>query len=248
MAAEGILKLDDSICVSLEGMEISSWDTGALIVRTGDANPVGKQNSVHHGDLQLALLSRAQKLNNIELRFGSRVVDINIEETAVLVATGERVVGDLIIAADGVKSTVRQKVWPPEASSAQPSGEAAYRMTLPQQLLETDEELLALVQRPWARRWDGPDSHVVAYPLRNHQVLNVVLIHQDDSQVEESWATTADKARVVTAFQAWNTTVRKLINLAPDNVANFRIFLHSPSPVWAKGSVVLLGDACHAML
>ncbi|KAI9037687.1 FAD-dependent oxidoreductase [Aspergillus affinis] len=244
---EGVLRLEDSACVPLDGIELTQWDTGDLVTRTA-ANPVGKQNAIHHGDLQLALLDRCRQLENIKIRLGARVTDVDIEENAVLLATGERVVGDVIVAADGIKSTLKAKVCPPEAAKAQPTGEAAYRFTLSRDLLDSDEELRKLVERSWATRWDGPSRHVVAYPVRDHQLLNVVLIHPDDGQAEESWTSVAEKSNVISDFQGWNPTLRKLIDLAPAAVPNFRMFLYPPSPVWVKGSTVLLGDACHAML
>lgn len=217
------------------------------------ANPVGKQNSIHHGDLQLALLSRAQQMKeNIEIRFGARVADVDVAATSVVVGTtGEKLEGDVIIAADGVRSIIRPKVVPAEACKAEPTGEAAFRFTLPRKLVEGDEELLALVQRPWATRWDGPASHVVAYPVQDHRALNVVLIHPDIDYGygnEVSWTTVAEKRHVVEAFKAWSPILHKLIDLAPAEVPNFRMFLYPPAPVWAKGSTILLGDACHAML
>jgi salicylate hydroxylase len=177
-------------------------------------------------------------------------VDIDLEKTEVLVATGDREIGDLIVAADGVKSTIKHRICSPEALHAKSTGEAAYRFTIPRNRLEAvaDESLLALVQRPWARRWDGPAGHVVAYPVRNHQLLNVVLIHPDNDQTEESWTTITEKENVAAAFSGWNQTIHKLVDLAPTQVPNFRLFLYPPSPVWAQGSTILLGDSCHAML
>lgn len=248
--AEGVLKIDDPVCVPWDGIEIKKWDTGELVTQTA-SNPLGKQTAIHHGDLQLALLARAKEISgNIEIRLGTRVVDVDLTSTpnAVILANGERIEGDLIIAADGVKSTIKSKVCPPEAAKAKATGEAAYRFTLPRELLERDEELLGLVQRPWGIRWDGPDAHVVAYPVRGHQLLNLVLIHPDDGHAAESWTTVADKQDVMADFQGWNSTLTKLINLAPPEVPNFRMFLYPPSPVWVKGSTILLGDACHAML
>lgn len=246
-----MLQLNDKACVALDGIEVCRWDSGKLVVATA-GNPLGKQNAIHHGDLQLSLFNRAKKLSNIEIRLGSRVVDVNIEETAVVLATGERIVGDLIIAADGVKSTIKEKHWPTEAKLAQPTGEAAYRFTLPRSVMEKDEQLLSLIERAWAKRWDGPDSHVVAYPIRNHELFNVVLIHPDerlsDGRAEESWTNMTEKHHVVTAFKRWDQALHKLIGLAPDEVPNFRIFMHPPSPLWFRGSTILLGDACHAML
>ncbi|KAI9148931.1 hydroxybenzoate hydroxylase NtnJ [Paramyrothecium foliicola] len=242
-----VLKEDDIACVPLDGIELTKWDNGELVTRTS-VSPLGKQNAIHHGDLQLALLARAEQLENIEIRLGARVAGIDIETNTLTLVNGECVEGDLIIAADGVKSTIKSKVCPPEAAQATPTGEAAYRFTIPRASLESDETLLAMVQRPWATRWDGPARHVVAYPVRNHQLLNVVLIHPDDGRAAESWTTVADKANVVADFKGWDTRLQKLIDLAPAEVPNFRMFLYPPSPVWVKGSTILLGDACHAML
>lgn len=242
---------NSSVCVALDGIELTKWDTGELVTRTA-ANPVGKQNAIHHGDMQGALLARAKELSSsIKIRLGARVADVDIEASTVILADGERVEGyDLIIAADGVKSTIKTKVCPPEAARAQPTGEAAYRFTLDRSLLESDEELLSLVKRPWATRWDGPGRHVVAYPVRDHQRLNLVLIHPDDggAHSEESWTSVTDKQNVVADFEGWDARLLKLIALAPAEVPNFRMFAHPPCPVWFKGSTMLLGDACHAML
>lgn len=198
--------------------------------------------------MQQALLARATQLDNISIRLGARAMDVEIDSNTVLLHNGEHVEGDVIIAADGVKSIIKPKICPPGASKAQSTGEAAYRFTLARDLLKDDEELLDLVQRSWATRWDGPSRHVVAYPVRNHQLLNVVLIHPDDGNTEESWTTVADKQDVIEHYQDWNSTLNKLIQLAPTQVPNFRMFLYPPSPVWVKGSTILLGDACHAML
>lgn len=245
--SEGVLQANDTACVPLDGIEITKWDTGELITRTA-ANPVGKQNAVHHGDMQLALLARAQELSNVEIRLGARVVDVDIEATVAFLSDGQRVAGDLIIAADGVKSTLKAKVCPPEAVVPLPTGEAAYRFTLSRDLLESDPRLQELVQRSWATRWDGPSRHVVAYPVQNHRLLNVVLIHPDNGDAEESWTSVTDKQNVLTDYQGWDPTLLKLVALAPPEVPNFRMFIYPPAPVWVKGSTILLGDACHAML
>lgn len=257
--AEGVLQLNDEACVALDGIELRNWGTGDLITKTA-ANPAGKQNAIHHGDLQLALLSRAQTFPNIEIQMNARVVDIDIEATSVTTSTGKQQSADLIVAADGVRSTIKPYVCPPEAAKAVPTGDAAYRFTLPRQLLELQstsndysgpdqDALLRLIRRPWASRWDGPCKHVVVYPIRNHQLLNIVLIHPDrEGQAEESWTSMADKAHVAEDFRGWDPRLRKLIELAPQKVANFRLFVHEVCPVWHKGHTVLLGDACHAML
>lgn len=165
--------------------------------------------SIHRGDLELALVSRARELDNIEIKLGSRVVDVDTDSPAVYIDTGERINGDLVIVADGVNSTLKWKICPSELETAQSTGDAAYRLILPRQLLEKDDELLALVQQAWVKRWDGPGGHVIAYPVHNRELLNVVFVHPDDEdRAEESWKSMTEKHRVVAAFQGWNSVLR----------------------------------------
>ncbi|KAG0645562.1 FAD-dependent monooxygenase [Hyphodiscus hymeniophilus] len=243
--SEKVLAAEDPTCYEAEGFEVRRWDTGDVITRT--PFPAEKKMiPVLHSDLKSALVSRAREMDNVEIKFGSRVADVETGGPEVTLATGERISGDLIIIADGVGSSLKWKVCPSKLERAQSTGEAAYRLVLSRQLLEKDEELLALVQRPWATRWDGPRGKIMAYPIHNFELLNMVLLHPAEN-AEESWNSTIQKHHVLADFQAWNSVVRKLIDLAPDNVPNFRVLTHSPSPAWVNGSVMLLGDACHAM-
>jgi salicylate hydroxylase len=202
--------------------------------------------TILHGDLQRALTLRAQTLNDVTIRLGSRVVDIGTNSPEVYLVSGERIAGDLIIVADGVNSKLKWKVCPSELEKAEFTGYASYRLVLPRKMLENDENLLTLVQSNWMKRWDGPHGHIIAYPVHNREILNVVL-HHPDKDAEESWTSTIEKQHVAAAFENWDSVLRKLIDLAPLEVPNFRIFTHSPTPAWVKGSVILLGDACHAM-
>jgi salicylate hydroxylase len=156
----------------------------------------------------MALFQRAQELENVEIRLGSRVADIDINSPAVYIASGERISGDLIIVADGVNSTLKWKICPSESETAEPTGDAAYRLILPRQLLEEDEDLLALVQQSWVKRWDGPNGHVIVYPVHNGELLNVVLIHPDDGLAEESWKSVTEKHHVVSAFKGWDLVLQ----------------------------------------
>jgi salicylate hydroxylase len=202
-----VLQSDDPAWCSTEGFEIRRWDTGEVLARTA-APSTANFVTIHRGDLQLALFQRAQKLENAEVRLRTRVVDIDVNSTTVYLTTGERITGDLIIVADGVNSTLKWKICPSESETAEPTGDAAYRLILPRRVLENDEELLALVQQPWVKRWDGPNGHVIVYPVHNGELLNVVLIHPDDGLAEESWKSVTEKHHVVTAFEGWDLVLQ----------------------------------------
>jgi salicylate hydroxylase len=195
-----VLQSDDPAWGSTEGFEIRHWNTGEVLARTA-APSTANLVTIHRGDLQLALFQRAQKFENVEIRLSSRVADIDVNSPAVYIASGERISGDLIIVADGVNSTLKWKICPSESETAEPTGDAAYRLILPRQLLEKDEELLALVQQSWVKRWDGPNGHIIIYPVHNGELLNVVLIHPDDGLAEESWKSVTEKHHVITAFK-----------------------------------------------
>jgi salicylate hydroxylase len=191
----------------MEGFETRRWDTGEVVARTM-APPTANPVTIHRGDLQMALLSRARKMDNLEVRLGSRIVEIDIDSPAVHVATGERISGDLVIVADGVNSKLKGKICPSESEIAQPTGDAAYRLIYPSQLLENDEELISLVQESWTKRWGGPHGQIVAYPVHNREFLNMVLLYPDDGRAEESWTSVTEKHHVVAAYQNWDPVIK----------------------------------------
>ena len=120
---------------------------------------------------------------------------------------------------------------------------------LPRHIMEEDPELKKLIDEPQATRWLGPERHIIAYPVRKHELYNVVLLHPDGHGVEESWTTKGSKQAMVDNYDGWDSKVRKLIDLVDDNeVLEWKLCLHRPLKTWIRGSVALIGDACHPML
>jgi 2-polyprenyl-6-methoxyphenol hydroxylase-like FAD-dependent oxidoreductase len=60
-----------------------------------------------HADLY-EILSAHARAAGVEMRSGARVVEVDAAAPAVMLATGERVAGDIIVGADGTASVVRQ--------------------------------------------------------------------------------------------------------------------------------------------
>jgi hypothetical protein len=103
---------------------------------------------------------------------------------------------------------MKWKIYPSESETAQPTGNAAYRLILPRRLLEKYEESIALVPEVWIDRWDAFGGYIISYPVHNRELLNVVLIYPDDDQTEDSWRSTTEKRHVVTAFREWNLVLQ----------------------------------------
>lgn len=207
----------------------------------------GQQVVIHRADLHNALIHKALSLPNIKLCENSPVTSVQFHPASVTLADGSVVRGDVVIGADGIKSIVRKHLH--EDSKAIATGDAAYRIILPRNVMEQDPELKALVDEPQATRWVGPSRHIIAYPVRKHNLYNVVLLHPDRGGVEESWTTKGSKQAMVDNYSGWDQRVRKLIDLVSDDeVLEWKLCLHSPLRTWIRGSVALIGDACHPML
>ncbi len=192
---------------------------------------------VHRADLQQALVAAVPAE---AVRLGTAVVAIDQDDDAAYVTTGsgERLGADLVVAADGVRSAVRQ--WLFGADEAVYSGTAAYRALLPAGEVR-DLEL------PEYGGWFGPGRHVVHYWVRRGELLNVVGVFETEAAAQESWTARAEPGEQVRAFAGWDSRVLSLLERA-GQVFRYGIYTRAPLTRWTTGRVALLGDSAHAMV
>ncbi|KAJ5550541.1 Monooxygenase FAD-binding [Penicillium sp. DV-2018c] len=245
----GVSDLIHAQDVALEHIHVRRWDSGQLLGTMPVNKTFGQQVVIHRADLHNAIISKALSLPNVTLRENSPVTDVHFSPASVTLLTGETLHADVVIGADGIKSTVRSVLLEDSTINAVPTGDAAYRIMLPRETMLQDPELKSLVDEPQATRWLGPQRHIIAYPVRKHELYNVVLLHPDSSSVEESWTTKGSKQAMIDHYDGWDSKVRKLIDLVDDEeVLEWKLCLHRPLRTWIRGCVALLGDACHPML
>jgi salicylate hydroxylase len=113
---------------------------------------------VFRPDYHRVLLQAAQRSGAL-VRKNSEVKTYLPEEKAVLLADGTKITGDLIIAADGVKSIARREL----GLSTEPheTGDTCFRVVIPAEKLRSDPELSELSTRPGFEQWLGPDHHII---------------------------------------------------------------------------------------
>lgn len=233
----------------MEYIHVRRWQDGSLLGKMPVNKTYGQQVVVHRADLHNALIEKAMALENVQVRVNSTVTRVQFDPPAVTLADGTMVQADVVLAADGIKSSIRDQLLGKDATKAIPTGDAAYRIMLPRCAMENDPELKQLIDEPQATRWIGPYRHIIAYPVRNHQLYNIVLLHPDRTDVEESWTTRGSKQMMVDNYRGWDRRVTKLIDLVKDNeVLEWKLCQHPPLKTWIRGRVALLGDACHPML
>jgi salicylate hydroxylase len=223
--------------------EFRSWASGERILRT----PLGKTAEAafgapyyhaHRAEL-LDLLVEALGPEGIHL--GHEVVSV-AETNGIVSATSNRgltVKGDVLIGADGIHSFLRKTLFGPDVPKD--SGNTAWRGTLP------SERLASLSLERISGVWFGPARSFVHYFISAGHTFNWIGIGRSASYSQESWTAQGKVGDALAEFDGWHPQVRTIIQ-ATDRLLKMSLFDREALPEWQRGRMVLLGDACHAML
>ena len=96
----------------------------------------------------------------------------------------------------------------------------------------------------------GPDGLALTFPVAGGKLLNVVAFVTDPKQwpYVEKFTAPAKKSDAVRAFEGFNSTVRSIIDMLPDELNKWAVFdtYDHPLPTFIKGRIALSGDAAHA--
>ena len=233
---------------ALTGAELGALRLGATAVeRYGAAYA-----TIHRADLHGLLLDVARKSSLVHLNLDHQVERHEEQGDAVTVrlVRGDgkviEVEGDALIGADGLRSGTRTQLLGEAATRV--SGHLAYRAVLrqdalPQALRSNDVTV-----------WLGPNLHVVQYPLRRGELLNLVAIRHGQPPADlDSWDHRVNAADLESALAQTCTPLQDLVRAVPQVGEGWRLWpLLDRPPVagpqeMARGLVALLGDAAHPM-
>lgn len=191
---------------------------------------------IHRADLQSALVKAAEQSGLVRLLLSSR---IDAAERADLPSHIEDAAGkrpDIIIAADGVWSAARPLLGP--RRSLRPTGQLAWRM------MTTADAAKALFKPFDLTAFLAPGAHLVAYPLKHHGLVNLVAITAGGSD-DRSWSQAGSDVDFQHGFRHWSPTLLRLLRDA-EQLGCWPI-CEVPDGPWQDESLVLIGDAGHAM-
>ena len=195
---------------------------------------------IHRADLIEVLSSALHEIAPDALLLGTRVE--GLDDDAVLLRKGERLGGDVIVAADGLRSVLRARAFGEQ--SVRYTGMLAFRATVPKAVLGSE------VPPPSTCVWAGPGRHAVTYYVRRGETANFVGVVEKDLEHPDqldSWDTRGSVNQALEDFSGWQPVIERLIR-ASGGLGRWALFDRPPSERWVKGRLVLLGDAAHPML
>ena len=229
---------------SAEGGEV----LGELPLGQGMATRYGAPYvTVHRADLHGLLLEALQQHADIKLHAGRALQSFSqtTEAVRLYTATDPDIECDALIGADGLWSTVRQQML--GDGLPRRTGHLAYRALVPQATLPSP------LQTNDVTVWLGRRMHVVQYPVRGGEQLNVVAFVHGEAPEEAGalidWDHNANKPDLLATLGGACAGLRSLIEAIP----GWRLWVMYDRPPMhgahqhALGRVALLGDAAHPM-
>lgn len=217
---------------------------GGVIVRV----PTGKSFEqrfkypyivLHRVDLHQVLLEACKAIQTIELVPTTAATGFeDVGDKVRLLTSNGAIEGAAIIAADGLRSVIRQQLL--NEGEPRMVGYVAHRTIIPMNQLTAD------VRRDESVLWSGHGFHIVHYPLRDSTLFNIVAVFQTSTYAERG-NLAGYRAEIDRAYRDSHPSMKSLLALM-DLGRRWAISDRDPIRQWSAGRVALLGDAAHPTL
>jgi len=248
------LGLDDVLrrqAVVPSALRIMNVLTGREIVRM----PLGKVAEdrygapfwlLHRADLLDGLAGAASRQLGITIKVGRQVQDYVIHPNGItvsaLTATGiadER--GFAVLAADGLWSSLRSQLGDPVPPRF--TGRSAWRGSV------AARDVRAEFREPAVHLWIGAHAHLVHYPVKAGQLINIVVVTADRGTIAADRSRPMAQADLLACLHDddWAMPARTIVRL-PEAWQKWPLYDRRPLTQWSHGPAGLLGDAAHPML
>ncbi|MDP9998885.1 FAD-dependent oxidoreductase [Pseudarthrobacter sulfonivorans] len=181
------------------------------------------------GVLPEGMVQLGHRLETIEDK-GSRAV--------LTFTNGTTAEADLVVGADGIKSTVREQLFNDKGPVF--SGEHAYRVVI------SADDAHGMVTDDNLRMYIGKGTKVYLLPLRhrNQMSFDITALNPDST-----WSPAITKDELLKTVEGFDERIVAIARGLDMDTVNIRaVYDIDPVENWHTDSVVLMGDAAHSML
>jgi salicylate hydroxylase len=190
---------------------------------------------LHRSDL-IDVLAGAAKRQNVTFEMGAQVASIRPGQTPqVQMVDGSTRRAELVVAADGIHSVTRPVLNGPDEAAF--TGQVAWRALVPNSGNHPDEAHVTM----------GPGKHVVSYPVRGGQFVNLVAVEERQEWASEGWSHSDDPENLRAAFSNFGGDVGDLLAEVKEATL-WGLHRHPVATHWARDGVAMIGDAAHPTL
>jgi salicylate hydroxylase len=203
--------------------------------------------TAHRADIHTMLRVAA---GGAPLRLGAHCIaaDTVNGTAAAHFSDGTQAEGDLVAAADGIRSAIRAQKFGADAPRF--TGMMAWRAMVPMDCVPSrvgPGGSVTLARGEYVG-WIGPNGHVITYPIGGDGgTLNIFGGHYTEQWVEESWSVPSSRDELIAAKADWNEALLGMFRHV-EHVFKWGIYDRDPLPHWTSGRVTLLGDAAHSTM
>ena len=234
LSALGLKSEITQAAVRAQGVELRDYRQSRLVTRL-DLGRLGEDQGyyfLHRADL-IDILLRAARGAGVVVETGQPVASIT--DGAVTLRNGASHSAALVVAADGLHSVGRKFLNGTSAPFF--TGQVAWRAVVPNTI---DHPKVARVHM-------APRRHIVSYPLRGGEFVNLVAVQERADWSEEGWSHQDSPDNLRGNFADFSPLVQNMMS-AVQVTGKWGLFRHPVAPNWHGDAVALLGDAAHPTL
>jgi salicylate hydroxylase len=232
-----------------EHASVRHWETGELKITLPRGSEMIEKfgaayTHIHRADLHGALAGNVIAADPDAIQLGAELTALHDTGSGVDVnfAVGPGIHADVVIGADGLRSTVRRALF--GAGKPRFTGYIAFRGLVPINHLPA-----GTIEPPSSCLSKGPDRSFARYLIRGGRALNFIGLAQRDGWSEEGWSIPASTEEVLAEYEGWHDEVQTIIrSVSAENLFKWALFDREPLEEWTRGHVTLMGDAAHPML
>lgn len=232
-------------CVIPSEIHVRDALTGAILQRLRLGKPFEATHGApyrvcHRADLLAGLVRAARHSPHITLHTGTRATAMTATDggASLSLADGRVARGAGVIAADGIRSTLRSMICGEVRPLA--AGHTIYRALIPFPAVPPG------IEADCVTLWLAPGAHVVHYPVSNWRQFNIVAAINGNRDAD-GWSTPAETRELKMALADVAEPLAELLGV-PTRWLKWPAMDLPSLPRWSQGPLVLMGDAAHATL